>query len=171
MKYLLVDGYNIISNWPELAAVKEHSLEQARDMLVHILVNYSAWQEEKVVIVFDGYQVKGGVEHREKVSDLVEVVFTRTGETADNYIERVVGALVAEGTVQVATSDWVEQQLVWGKGAIRISSRELMDLVKEGESQMGELMAQKAARPSEQAELRGRIKKDFVQRLEKWRRS
>lgn len=171
MKYLLVDGYNIINSWPELAAVKEHSLEQARDMLVHILVNYSAWQGEKVIIVFDGHQVKGGVEHREKVGDLAEVVFTRAGETADNYIERVVGALAAEDTVQVATSDWVEQQLVWGKGAIRISSRELMALVNEGESQMRELMTERAERSSGQVELSGRIEKDFVQRLEKWRRS
>lgn len=168
MRYLIVDGYNVISNWPELVRFKEQSLEQAREVLVHILVNYGAWQGDKIIIVFDGHQVKGGVEHREKAGPGVEVVFTREGETADNYIERIISSFVPQDIVQVATSDWVEQQIVWRKGAMRLSSRELMALVGASEKEMQAWIRENNGG---QIELNGRIEKDLAQRLEKWRRS
>jgi hypothetical protein len=123
-EYLFIDGYNIINAWPELIEAKSVSLETARDKLVDILSDYAAQTGTKIIVVFDAHHVEGGCGARYFING-VEVVFTREGETADAYIERTVDSMGKKDKIRVATSDWIEQQIVMGRGAIRVSAREL----------------------------------------------
>ncbi len=127
---LIIDGYNIINSWQELNEAMAVSLETARDKLIHIMADYSAQTGIAVLVVFDAHQVKGNHGSCEEING-IEVVFTKEGETADNYIEKVVDVLGREYKVSVATSDWVEQQIIMGRGAFRISARELFNEVKQ----------------------------------------
>lgn len=121
---LLVDGYNIIGAWPELRELKRLKLAEARDRLIDQLAEYQAFKGWRVIVVFDAYLVPG-IENKEKRSS-VEIVFTRENETADERIEKLVSEL-SRRTVQlhVATSDFTEQWIIFGQGALRISAREL----------------------------------------------
>ncbi|TYP47017.1 NYN domain-containing protein [Thermosediminibacter litoriperuensis] len=137
-EYLLIDGYNVINAWPELVEAKSLNLEAAREKLIDIMADYAAQTGINVVIVFDAHQVEGGRRISYRVNG-VEVVFTKEGETADNYIEKTVDSMAMGQKVRVATSDWIEQQIVMGRGAIRVSARELhqeiMDLVEKRRKQ------------------------------------
>ncbi|SHM70495.1 hypothetical protein SAMN05660826_01716 [Caldanaerovirga acetigignens] len=123
-EYLFVDGYNVINAWPELIEAKSVSLETARDKLVDIMSDYAAQTGTKIIVVFDAHHVEGSCGAHYFING-VEVVFTREGETADAYIERSVDSMGKKDKVRVATSDWIEQQIVMGRGAIRVSAREL----------------------------------------------
>lgn len=126
--YLVVDGYNIIFAWPQLKEFRERKLEHARDRLVDLLINYSALSGELVYLVFDAHLVKRNSENQELI-DGVRVIYTQEGETADSLIERLVGELLKTGTVYVATSDWAEQSLVFGRGAYRLTPKELSEKI------------------------------------------
>jgi len=135
--YLLVDGYNIIHAWDELRELIEvSSLEDARDRLLRILSNYhgaKGYKRGAVIVVFDAHKVKGGVGSVQEYGGL-NVVYTAEAETADHYIERTAATYVrAQSTVTVATSDSLEQVIILGKGAFRMSARELYDDVKDAE--------------------------------------
>lgn len=124
-EFLLVDGYNIINAWPELDnEAKTINLESARDKLIDIMADYSASTGIYVIIVFDAHQVDINRRTRYAING-VEVVFTKEAETADHFIEKLVDAIGRQEKVKVATSDWIEQQIVMGRGADRISAREL----------------------------------------------
>ena len=123
-EYLLVDGYNIIHAWKKLEKLAEHSLKDARDKLIDILSNYQAAKGINVIVVFDAYLVKGGKGSIQKY-DGIYVVYTKEAETADNYIEATVHKLAKNYNVRVATSDGLEQLIILGGGAIRVSAREL----------------------------------------------
>jgi len=127
--YLLVDGYNLINQCPELLAL--NNLEHARDRLVSILSNYQALTGWEVTLVFDAHLVKGGIEE-DLVLEGIRVVYTKEEETADMFIEKTVSFLVkTQNEVYVGTSDYAEQRMILGRGAYRISSRELIALIKE----------------------------------------
>ncbi len=123
MKTFFVDGYNVINSWPNLKAIKDFSYESSRLQLIDTLQNYSEFNGYKMFIVFDAHLVKGSLEKREKLGDLI-VVFTREGETADNYIERTVNNIGRKFEVCVVTSDSLVQQVTFQRGAIRMSSLE-----------------------------------------------
>lgn len=124
-EFLLVDGYNIINAWPELSEeVKRVDLSSARDKLIDIMADYSASTGILVIIVFDAHQVDKNIRTNYIING-IEVVYTKEGETADHYIEKIADAIGREEKVRVATSDWIEQQIVMGRGAGRISAREL----------------------------------------------
>jgi len=128
-EFLLVDGYNIINAWPELSEeVKKVDLSSARDRLIDIMADYSASTGIIVIIVFDAHQVDKNIRTNYIING-VEVVYTKEGETADHYIEKIADAIGREEKVRVATSDWIEQQIVMGRGAGRISARELYNEV------------------------------------------
>ncbi len=127
---LFVDGYNIINAWFKLKPTHNYQLETARIELIEILSQYQALKGIKIIVVFDAYKVKGGREFREKV-DGVEVVYTKEGETADNFIERCIASFKNEFRVRVATSDWMEQQIIFAQGAERVTPRELKDEIAE----------------------------------------
>ena len=122
--YLLVDGYNIIHAWPELRKLAQEDLEGARQRLVHRLRNYQGWKKCRVIVVFDAYKVKGGAGSVERHGD-VWVVYTKEAETADMYIEKTTYELKGKGRVRVATSDGLEQLIILGHGATRMSANEL----------------------------------------------
>lgn len=121
---ILVDGYNVIHAWPELKDLANHDLGAAREKLIDVLCNYQGYKQCKVIVVFDAYKVKGGLGNSQKYNNIY-VVYTKEAQTADAYIERTTHALASEYQVIVATSDALEQLIVVGHGARRISSREL----------------------------------------------
>lgn len=121
---LIVDGYNIINSWPELKKLGQIGLEHSRDKLLELMEDYRAYKGIKVIIVFDAHMVKGSMEKHQKYGG-TEVVFTKENETADAYIEKLADEMGKLYEIVVATSDWLIQQVVMGRGAARISSREL----------------------------------------------
>ncbi|WP_313236472.1 NYN domain-containing protein [Sporosarcina ureae] len=127
---LLVDGYNIIGAWPELQKLKQEDFAQARDRLIERMAEFQANRGWRVIVIFDAHLVPG-IEKRKK-QYRVEVVFTRENETADERIEKLVSQLSNRLTqIHVATSDLVEQWVVFAQGALRISARELEIAMKE----------------------------------------
>ena len=136
--YLLVDGYNIIHAWDELRTLGRGDLDSARERLIHRLRNYQGWKRCKVIVVFDAYKVKGNPGSVERLGDLW-VVYTKEAETADMYIEKTTYALTQERRehrVRVATSDGLEQMIILGHGAVRMSAAELEFEVKQAEEEI-----------------------------------
>ena len=127
-EYVLVDGYNIIFAWEELRRMAQRSLNDARDALIRILSNYAGYRRCRVIVVFDAYLVKKGEGSVEQAGN-ISVVYTKEKQTADAYIERTSRELAREHFVRVATSDAVEQMIILGGGAYRISAREFYDEV------------------------------------------
>ena len=123
MKPLLyVDGYNVIGAWNE-AQHENWPLDECRDRLIHLLEDYAGYTDQEVWLVFDGYRTERTQRTVEEKQTLT-VVFTRHGETADHYIERLCQQLPKYREARVATSDNVEQTVILGRGATRMSSRE-----------------------------------------------
>ena len=131
-EYLLVDGYNIIFAWDELKKAAEENLDLARSMLINMLCNYQGFRQCSLILVFDAYKVKGSVGEVEKVNNIT-VVYTKEAETADTYIEKATHDLSKEHRVRVATSDNLEQTIILGNGAYRISASEFYDEIKRTE--------------------------------------
>lgn len=167
---MLVDGYNVLGAWPELAAVKEDSLEHARAKLMDILAGYGAYKDYRVVIVFDAHAVPGASSRTETLPGGAEVVFTAEGETADSYIERLAYQLTHAGQgVYVVTSDRAQQLTVLGAGAWRISARELRLDVLAAEKEVREGYAE-ADWQHRRQELGGRVGEAVRKRLDALRR-
>ncbi len=135
--YLLVDGYNIIFAWDELKKLAEKSLDDARVRLCDMLCGYQGYKQCEVIVVFDAYKVKGGVRSIEKYANIT-VVYTRESETADSYIEKTSHDLSKKHRVRVATSDGLEQIIILGSGAMRVSADELLHEVKNAEKAVRE---------------------------------
>lgn len=131
-EYLLVDGYNIIFSWDELKKTAEGNLDLARSMLINTLCNYQGFRQCNLILVFDAYKVKGAVGEVEKVNNIT-VVYTKEAETADTYIEKAAHDLSKEHRVRVATSDNLEQTIILGNGAYRISASEFYEEIKRTE--------------------------------------
>ncbi len=121
--YLLVDGYNVIHAWDSLKQYLPDHLELARKQLSDRLCNYQGFRQCRVILVFDAYQVKGGREHVEQYHN-IHIVYTKEAETADTYIERTTYELAKERRVRVVTSDGLEQRIILGNGACRVSAAE-----------------------------------------------
>lgn len=164
---LIVDGYNILHAWPHLAKLLAEDLEHARTRLVELLRNYGALRGIKVVVVFDAHLVKGGQGSIERAGG-VEIIYTPEGVTADMAIEKRVSRVPAGCRVTVATSDWTQQRIVFGKGAVRMSAREL---IAEVLSVNKENDIYQDTRPTTEAGLREHLPKETKDVLEKIRRS
>lgn len=124
-KCLIVDGYNMIYDWPSLAGEKEESFEVARQRLIDELFAYQAWIDSMVILVFDGYRRNDPIQTIEKKGDRMTVVYTRGNVTADQYIQEMVAKMKGQYEMTVATSDQLVQIAVFSQGALRISAREL----------------------------------------------
>lgn len=142
-EYLLVDGYNIIFAWDDLAAIAKEDMDLARSRLVNLMCNYRGLHRCEIILVFDAYRIKGNTGSVETVNN-ISVVYTKEAETADSYIERTTHELSKNYRVQVATSDRMEQLIIIGNGAMRISADALRKEVDRTEAAMRELMAEKA---------------------------
>jgi hypothetical protein len=123
-EYLFIDGYNIINQWQYYKDVSRN-IENSRNKLIELLIEYQAYKGIKVVVVFDAHLVKGSQEKKEKVLG-VEVVYTKEHETADSYIEKQLDKIGRYEKVQVATSDRAIQQIVLSRGGTRLTAHELI---------------------------------------------
>lgn len=169
MKYVFVDGYNVISSWPDLARVREYSFETARAKLIDILQNYSVYYDYKIILVFDAHMVKGSIEKKEDINKHISIVFTKEGETADSYIEKSVNNIGRRYEVCVVTSDSLEQQVAFQRGATRMSSMEFYFEVKNTEAKINNKIVRKYSEKRNTVE--DIIQKDVLEKLEKLRRS
>ncbi|MBQ7739825.1 MAG: TetM/TetW/TetO/TetS family tetracycline resistance ribosomal protection protein [Eubacterium sp.] len=133
-EYLLVDGYNVIYSWEHLRKLGEDNIEGARNTLINILCNYQGYKKCEVILVFDAYKVKG--EREVERIDNINIVYTKEAETADMYIEKTSHKLAKNNKVRVVTSDALEQLIILGGGALRVSSREFLEEVKRAEEEI-----------------------------------
>ena len=133
--YLLVDGYNVIFAWDHLNKLAKDNIDAARSALVNVLCNYQGYKKCELILVFDAYKVKGGVGEIEKIGG-ISVVYTKEAETADMYIEKVSHKLAINNRVRVVTSDGMEQLIILGSGALRVSSRAFLEEVRNAEAEI-----------------------------------
>ena len=136
-EYLLVDGYNVIFAWDKL---KSMTFDGAREALINILCNYQGYKKCELIVVFDAYKVKGNKREIERVNN-ISVVYTKEAETADMYIEKTAHKLAKNHRVRVVTSDGMEQLIILGNGALRVSSRAFFDEVKAAEEEIRQIIA------------------------------
>ncbi|MEA4972611.1 hypothetical protein SDC9_178284 [bioreactor metagenome] len=166
-KFLIVDGYNIIYAWPELEELSKLSLETARQSLMDTLSNYKGISDETVILVFDGYLVKGSTGTVCEYKNIY-VVYTKEAETADHYIERTVSNIPKEYYVSVATNDGLEQTIILGKGAMRLTAKELKTRIKHEEEYIRKHYTQK--RPPKNNMLIDNVDAQTLEWLEMMRR-
>ena len=140
-QYLLVDGYNVIFSWDRLKELAQDNMDAARNALINILCNYQGYKKCNVILVFDAYKVKGAVREVEKI-DNITIVYTKEAETADMYIEKASYKLAKSNQVRVVTSDAVEQLIILGTGALRVSSREFQFEVQAAEEEIRQRIAE-----------------------------
>jgi uncharacterized protein len=165
---LIVDGYNIIGDWPELRERKAESLELARDQLLDDLKEYKAITGRDVIVVFDAYLTRGG--QTEETIGGIKILYSKENETADELIERLVYGYEREKVrrhIYVATSDYVEQQVTFGGGAYRISARELRIDVQEAKKEIRERV--RGIGPHRNR-LDSHLSPEVREMFEKWRR-
>ena len=128
-EYLLVDGYNVIFAWDDLKALAAVNIDSARDKLIDIMSNYQGYVGCELILVFDAYKVKQNPGSITKHGN-IHVVYTKEAETADMYIEKTTHELGRKYKVTVASSDGLEQLIIMGQGALRMSSRGLREEVE-----------------------------------------
>lgn len=138
-EYLLVDGYNIIFAWPDLQELSRHSLEDARKSLQDILSNFRGFRPCQLILVFDAYKVPGNPGSAEDYHG-IHIVYTREAQTADNFIEYTIRRLPKGRRVRVATSDALEQVIILGGGALRVSAKELRAEVEAARIEIAEIL-------------------------------
>ena len=145
-EYLLVDGYNIIFSWEELKALADVNIDAARAHLMDILCNYQGYKKCRLILVFDAYKVKGHTREMVRYHN-IDVVYTKEAETADQYIEKVVHEIGRKYRVTVATSDGLEQIIIFGQGAERMSAKGLKEEVELVKQQIQEEHLDKQKKP------------------------
>lgn len=165
MKRVFIDGYNVINAWGEF---KDLDIGSAREKLIEYMINYASFYGAEVTVVFDAYRVSGNSQHIEKRTS-VEVVYTKDKETADDYIERAVDLVGRKVEVLVVTSDSLEQQIIFGRGAQRMSSLEFRVSYKEAEKSISEKTRKFSDRHS--TKLFDHMDDESKEKLEKIRRN
>ena len=135
---LIVDGYNIIFAWEDLAETAASDLDAARRHLCDALSSYAGYKKCRLVLVFDGYKVKGNPGEKEKYAG-IQLVYTKEGQTADAYIESLVDQIGKNYAVRVATSDGLVQLSSLRSGVLRMSARELREEVDTAKAEMRKL--------------------------------
>ena len=138
-EYVVLDGYNLIFAWDELKYAAECDFSLARDMLIRIMCSYTAFRKCHATIVFDAYKRPGGEGSEERCGN-VKVVYTKEAQTADSYIEKLSKELVESYTVRVVTSDYEEQNIILGNGALRVSPKEFHSEVENTTSEINDVI-------------------------------
>ncbi len=139
-EYLLVDGYNIIFAWDELKAIARDNLDAARQKLMDLMSNYQGYKKCQVILVFDAYKVPRGTGEISNYHNIY-VVYTKEAETADAYIEKTTYELSRKKyRVRVATSDYAEQMIILGHGALRLSATTFRAEVEQAAGQINALL-------------------------------
>ena len=134
-KYIIVDGYNIVFAWSDLAEIAKDDIDAARRKLCDELSSYAGFTKTRMVVVFDGYKQKGNPGEKTQQNS-IQVVYTKEGETADAYIESLVSQIGNNYQVRVATSDSLVQISSLRSGVLRMSARELMEEVEKAKKNM-----------------------------------
>lgn len=140
-EFVLVDGYNIIFAWDELKEIGRDSLDAARHVLMNLLCNYQGYRGCNLILVFDAYKVPQNLGTVEKYHNIF-IVYTQEAETADSYIERVTYELRGRKKVRVATSDNLEQLIILGHGAVRVSAKSFHDEVMQTQQEIERVIVQ-----------------------------
>ena len=138
--YLLADGYNLLFSWDDLKELAHRDLAAARQKLMDTLCNYQGFTQSTVILVFDAYKVPGGAGEVERYHNIY-VVYTREAETADMFIEKATYGLAERHRVRVATSDGMEQLIILGHGALRVSAAAFQQEVAAVEQRIRALIA------------------------------
>ncbi len=134
-QYMIVDGYNIIFAWDDLAETAKSDISAARKQLCDILSSYAGFKKCRLVVVFDGYKVKGNPGEKSQFSG-IQVVYTKENETADGYIEALAAQIGTNYNLRIATSDSLVQLASLRSGSLRMSARELLAEVQEAQKEM-----------------------------------
>lgn len=169
MKIVFVDGYNVLNSWPILKKVIKEDFDGARKKLIDILHNYATYENVKIMLVFDGYKVEGNLESQDKINNNLVIIYTKSGETADSYIERSVNDLGRRTEICVVTSDSLEQQTIFQRGAIRIPTLEFYSEVMNIEKKVR--IKTKNNHVLSKNHLQDNIDDEILKKLEKIRRS
>ena len=169
MKIIFVDGYNVINSWPNLKKQRDYTFDGAREKLIDTLHNYSVFEGCKIIIVFDAYKVSRSIEKKENINNNISVVFTKDGETADAYIEREVHNIGRKYEVYVVTSDYLEQQIIFQRGAVRVSSLEFYNEVLKTENKIS--LGRREIEDNKKNILGDNVDEDVYKKLEAMRRS
>lgn len=145
-KYFIIDGYNVIHSWDALKSVAEIDLEGSRKLLIDIIINYSAYTDNRCMIVFDAYNIKAQRDRRESRSG-VSVVYTKENETADAYIEKAIHDIGKSYDVRVVTSDALIQISALSVGMLRMSSSEFEKEIEKHDTEINEILQRLAHVP------------------------
>ena len=132
---LIVDGYNIIFAWDDLAEMAKNDLEAARRHLCDRLQSYAGFKKCYLVVVFDGWRVKGNPGEKQ-LHNNIHIVYTKENETADAYIEALAAQIGRNYAVKVATSDALVQLSSLRSGVLRMSARELQEELSRTNDEM-----------------------------------
>ena len=131
----------MIFSWDFLKEQATDNIEGARSALINILCNYQGYKKCNVILVFDAYKVKGNGREVEKINNIT-VVYTKEAETADMYIEKASYKLARNNKVRVVTSDALEQLIILGNGALRVSSREFLFEIQQAEEEIRNIISE-----------------------------
>jgi uncharacterized protein len=167
--YLIIDGYNIINAWEDLRRISIDDLDGSREKLIDIIIEYAEFSGQKAIVVFDAYNVKNSMEKVEK-RKYITVVYTKEHQTADSYIEKLITSLSKYDVVKVATDDYAEQQIILGKGASRVSSRELKLDIEDAKKKIKSKQLS-SERKIQRNWLEDRLDKETLSKLENIRRN
>ncbi len=136
---LIIDGYNVLFNWPELDELAKIDLGMARTRLIEILGDYAAFKNIRMVLVFDGYRAKGNPGQKSRW-EKVEIVYTKEGQTGDAYIESLATRIGHNYSTRVVTSDSLVQLSSFRSGLLRMSARELRESVENTRGEISDLL-------------------------------
>lgn len=138
-KYVIVDGYNVIFAWDALKELSKTNLAHAREKLLDILCNYSAFTKTETIVVFDAYKVSGN--QGEKFSyNNIKVVYTKERELCDNYIEKLISEIGKNENVRVVTSDNLIQLSAFRFGVRRVSAQDFQREVEAVDKNIDDLL-------------------------------
>lgn len=171
-RLLIVDGYNVLNAWrPQLAQSSATTLADAREALAEKLLDYAGFSGQTVVLVYDAWMSQRA-KRTEEVTGPLTVIYTRKGETADQYIEKLCAqnaqnAQLGLVEMRVATSDSIEQTIALGRGATRLSARELINEIDQASRAVRTALP---AHRSAKSTLMDRVSAETRMRLEKLRR-
>jgi predicted RNA-binding protein with PIN domain len=169
MERLIVDGYNIIFAWPELSALKDVKLEDARDLLVSILADYAAMTRQKVTVVFDSHRRPDAEASQQTISG-VQVVYSGRKSSADHVIEKLLFEAKPSDEVTVATSDGLQRDLALGRQIKTVSALTLKSQVDAVLARRDQQMGDRQARSDISRRLEDRLDPKTRERLDRIRR-
>jgi predicted RNA-binding protein with PIN domain len=169
MERLIVDGYNIIFAWPELSALKDVNLQDARELLIATLADYAAMTRQKVTVVFDSHRRPDADASEQEVNG-VRVVYSGRKTSADHVIERLLFEAKSTDEVTVATSDGLQRDLALGRQIKTVSALTLKGQVDEVLSRRNQQMGDSRARSDIARRLEDRLDAKTRANLDRLRR-